>query len=58
MKDIVLFGIQGSGKGTQAQLLLEAFPQDFSYLSTGDVFRALTKSDNAIGNYVKNRIAS
>ena len=25
-KDIILFGIQGSGKGTQAQLLLKEFP--------------------------------
>lgn len=30
----------------------------FSYLSTGDVFRALSSAPNAIGDYVKDRIAS
>jgi len=34
MKDIVLFGMPGSGKGTQAELLLEKFKGQLSYLST------------------------
>lgn len=57
MHDIILFGIQWSGKGTQAQLLIEKNPDTFSYLSTGDVFRALGSAPNAIGDYVKDRIA-
>jgi adenylate kinase len=35
---------------------MEKNPGIFSYLSTGDVFRALTSSPNAIGDYVKDRI--
>lgn len=57
MKDLVFFGIQGSGKGTQANILLENVSDTFSYFSTGDVFRSLTWWDNAIGNYVRDRIA-
>jgi len=57
MKDLALFGIQGAGKWTQAKLLMEAFPDVYSYFSSGDLFRAITKwGDNAIWNYVKNRI--
>ena len=36
MKDIILFGIQGSGKGTQAEKILEKFDK-FAYLSTWDI---------------------
>lgn len=57
MKDIVLFGIQGSGKGTQASLLLQHYTDTFSYFSSGDLFRALSTRENAIGKYVKSRIA-
>lgn len=56
MKDIVLFGIQGSGKGTQATLLREAYPDVFSYFSSGDCFRALRSTDNPIGNYLSHRL--
>lgn len=56
MKDIVLFGMPGSGKGTQAELLLEKFKGQLSYLSTGEVFRALTSQKNALGDYVKDRM--
>lgn len=58
MKDLVFFGIQGAGKGTQASLLVQAMPDAFSYFAMGDVFRTLTKTDNAIGNYLKKRMAS
>ena len=58
MRDILLFGIQWSGKGTQAHLLTEAFPDKFWYFSSGDIFRAIMSSDNAIGNYLRNRMDS
>lgn len=56
MKDIVLFGIQGSGKWTQSQLLQDHFGDLLSYFSSGDIFRALKSSPNAIGDYLGNRL--
>ncbi len=56
VKDLVFFGIQGSGKGTQAQKLIEVQPDIYSYFSGGDIFRALMSAPNAIGDYVKKTI--
>lgn len=56
MTDIVLFGIQGSGKGTQSELLQEYLKGELSYFSSGDIFRALKSSPNAIGHYLGNRL--
>ena len=56
MKDIVFFGIQGSGKGTQAKLLLQKYPE-FQYLEPGQIFRALNSNENLISNYVKGTVA-
>lgn len=56
-QDLVLFGSPGSGKGTQAKMMMELRPHDYAHLSTWDVFRALTSSDNAVGNYVKDKIS-
>ena len=56
MKDIILFGIQWCGKGTQAALLREAYPEMFSYFASGDCFRALRSTDNPIGNYLSQRM--
>jgi len=54
MKDLILFWIQWSGKWTQAELIQKKNPDTFSYVSTGNIFRALTKGpDNALGRYVK-----
>jgi len=51
-KDIILMGIQGSGKGTQAKLLLEHFGEKMKYFEMGGILRALQSTDNAIGNYL------
>jgi adenylate kinase family enzyme len=53
-KDILFFGMQGSGKGTQAKILLERLDKHISF-EPGQIFRALTKNDNLLGNYVKER---
>lgn len=58
MKDIVLFGIQWSGKGTQSRYLQQQFGDQLSYFSSGDVFRALKSHPNAIGDYLGNRLES
>lgn len=51
-KDIILFGIQGSGKGTQAANILKEFPT-FKYLEPGNIFRALNGNSNMISQYIK-----
>ncbi|MCR5411977.1 MAG: nucleoside monophosphate kinase [Patescibacteria group bacterium] len=53
MKDIILSGIQASGKGTQSRLLLEHFGNQLKYFETGGILRSLQCSDNSIGNYLK-----
>jgi adenylate kinase len=52
MKDIVLSGIQWSGKGTQCELLLKKFGRKISYFEAGGILRALQSKPNAIGTYV------
>jgi len=53
--DIVLFGIQWSGKWTQAHKILKE-NQNFSYLSTGDFFRSVCTNPNAIWDFIKKKI--
>jgi adenylate kinase len=55
-KIIVLMGAPGAGKGTQARLLQErrGLPQ----ISTGDIFRALSKSDSPLAEEVRGVLAS
>lgn len=53
LKDIVLFGAQGSGKWTQAKKLVEHFMWQYRYFESGAILRALGSSENAIGDYVE-----
>jgi len=47
MKNIVLFGPPGSGKGTQATRLIERY--ELTHLSTGDILRAEVASESELG---------
>ncbi len=51
MKNIVLFGPPGAGKGTQATLLKEKY--DLVHISTGDVFRYNIKNKTELGVLAK-----
>jgi len=51
MRNIVLFGPPGAGKGTQSALLVDHF--DFVHLSTGDIFRANIKGETELGQLAK-----
>jgi adenylate kinase len=51
-----LIGPPGSGKGTQAALLAQAY--DVPAISTGDIFRAHVKNETELGLRVKSIIAS
>lgn len=53
LKDLVLFGAQWSGKWTQAKMLEEHFLWQYRYFESGAILRALSTTDNPIGNYVK-----
>jgi len=39
-------------------LLADVFPDLIAYFASGDVFRALTSTSNAIGDYLKNRLVN
>ncbi|MFZ8865541.1 MAG: adenylate kinase [Schleiferiaceae bacterium] len=51
MKNIVLFGPPGAGKGTQSTFLVEKF--GFVHLSTGDIFRFNIKNATELGTLAK-----
>lgn len=51
MINIVLFGPPGSGKGTQAQNLIEKF--NLKQISTGDLFRYNIKNHTELGTLAK-----
>ncbi len=51
MKNIILFGPPGSGKGTQAVKLAEAF--GLVHISTGDLFRYEMKNKTPLGQKAK-----
>jgi adenylate kinase len=49
--DLILFGIQGSGKGTQGKVLKEHF--NMAYFETGAQLRKLASEESALGHKVK-----
>ena len=51
MKNIILFGAPGAGKGTQAALLAEKF--NLIHLSTGEMLRKEVALDTPLGRRVK-----
>lgn len=52
--DYVLFGIQGSGKGTQGKILCQNI--DAAYFETGGELRRLAKEESELGEKVKSII--
>ena len=55
--DFILIGPPGSGKGTQANLLLKKFPNSY-YVSTGQLFRKLSAEKTDVGERVKTVVES
>ncbi len=51
MKDLILVGIQGSGKGTQAKILAKNYGYDI--FETGGALRAIAASGSKLGEKVK-----
>ena len=51
MKNIILFGKPGAGKGTQAALLRDAF--QLIHISTGDLFRYNISNNTSLGALAK-----
>ena len=52
--NLILMGLPGAGKGTQAQKILEDF--DIPHISTGDIFRAAIKNETKMGLEAKKYI--
>ena len=55
-KIILLIGAPGAGKGTQARLLQERY--NLPQVSTGDIFRALSKADTPLARQIREILAS
>ena len=54
MKNIVIFGAPGSGKGTQSELIIKKY--GLNHISTGDVLRAEIKNGTELGKTAKSYI--
>lgn len=54
MKNIVIFGAPGSGKGTQSDKMIEKY--GFGHISTGDVLRSEIKKGTQLGKTAKQYI--
>lgn len=54
MKNIVIFGPPGSGKGTQSEFIIQKY--NLQHISTGDVLRAEIKGETPLGIEAKKHI--
>ena len=45
--DLILLGLPGAGKGTQAEYIVQEF--NVPHISTGDIFRAALKNESPLG---------
>ena len=54
MKNIVIFGAPGSGKGTQSDLIIEKY--GLNHISTGDVLRSEMKNGTPLGQTARKYI--
>ena len=54
MKNIVIFGAPGSGKGTQSEKMIEKY--GLGHISTGDVLRDQIKRGTELGKTAKGYI--
>ena len=54
MMNIILMGLPGAGKGTQAGQIKENYP--IPHISTGDTFRAAIKNETPLGKEAKSYI--
>lgn len=52
--NIILMGLPGAGKGTQAEKIVDTY--HFPHISTGDMFRAAIKNETALGIEAKSFI--
>lgn len=53
---IILIGIQGAGKSTQGNMIRDKY--EIPYLSSGHIFRQMSKEKTAWGRYVKETLNS
>ena len=53
---IVVMGVQGAGKGTQAQFIMQEF--GIPHISTGDLFRAMKTLDTPLAREVQDLMAA
>ncbi len=56
MRKYVIMGIQGSGKGTQSQMLAAAL--DLAHISVGDIFRWHVANHTQMGAQVRRRLSA
>ncbi len=49
--NLIIFGPQGSGKGTQADLLAEKY--NLAHIETGQIFREIGREDSELGKRIK-----
>ncbi|MBR5608498.1 MAG: nucleoside monophosphate kinase, partial [Bacteroidaceae bacterium] len=55
MKNIIIFGAPGSGKGTYSDMIVEKY--GMGHISTGDVLRAEIKNETELGKVAQGYIS-